>query len=156
MVTFYFDTSAIVKRYHKELGSEVLDKIFEAKEHGFALSFWTILEFTVVFSARMRRKTLSRHAFNTVISRFLKDVLDMFAVTSVNDELIASATPLAIKHNLPSADCLQLASALNLKKALEPAEENSFSSAQIKTCAKQQKKKEQNLLIQKRNMPRKN
>jgi len=123
MVTFYFDTSAIVKRYHKELGSEVLDKIFEAKEHGFALSFWTILEFTVVFSARMRRKTLSRHAFNTVISRFLKDVLDMFAVTSVTDELIASATPLAIKHNLPSADCLQLASALNLKKALEAAEE---------------------------------
>jgi len=123
MVTFYFDTSAMVKRYHEEVGSEILDKIFEFKEHGFAVSFWTILEFTVAFSARMRRKELSRDAFNTVVSRFLKDVLDTFAVTSVNDELIASATPLAIKHNLPSADCLQLASALNLKKALEPANE---------------------------------
>lgn len=31
MVTFYLDTSAIVKRYRKEIGSEVLDKIFELK-----------------------------------------------------------------------------------------------------------------------------
>jgi predicted nucleic acid-binding protein len=29
MVTLYFDTSAIVKRYHKEKGSDTLDKIFE-------------------------------------------------------------------------------------------------------------------------------
>ena len=123
MVTFYFDTSAIVKRYRKEVGSDILDKIFEFKEHGLAVSFWSLLEFTVAFSAKMRRKELSRDAFNAVISRFLKDVLDTLAVTTVNDELIASATPLAIKHNLPSADCLQLASALNLKKALQPAKE---------------------------------
>lgn len=36
MPTFYFDTSAIIKRYHKELGSEVLDKIFELKELAFS------------------------------------------------------------------------------------------------------------------------
>ena len=35
MATFYFDTSAIVKRYHKEPGSEVLDKISELKGHVF-------------------------------------------------------------------------------------------------------------------------
>jgi predicted nucleic acid-binding protein len=35
MITFYFDTSAIVKRYHKEIGSDILDKIFELKD-GFA------------------------------------------------------------------------------------------------------------------------
>lgn len=46
MIVFYFDTSAIVKRYHKELGTEVVDKIFEAKpkEYGLAISFWTVLE----------------------------------------------------------------------------------------------------------------
>ncbi|MGB9622581.1 MAG: type II toxin-antitoxin system VapC family toxin [Candidatus Bathyarchaeia archaeon] len=123
MVTFYFDTSAIVKRYRKEIGSEVLDKIFELKGHAFTISFWCILEFIVAFSARMRREKLSRKAFNAVVSRFLKDVLDRFAVTSVNDELVASATPLAVKHALPSADCLQLANAISLKKALEPMKE---------------------------------
>jgi hypothetical protein len=69
----------------------------------------------------MRRKGLLRDAFNTLVSRFLKDVLEMFAVTSVNDELIASATPQ--KKN-------------DLCRAAE--------------------KNEQNLLIRKRKMHRKN
>jgi len=43
MVTLYFDTSAIVKRYHKEIGSDTLDKIFELKI-GFATSFWTVIK----------------------------------------------------------------------------------------------------------------
>jgi len=123
MVTFYFDTSAIVKRYRKEVGSEILDKMFERKELGFTISFWSILEFIVAFSTRIRREELSREALDAVVSRFLKDVLDRFAITSVNDELVASATPLATKHALPSADCLQLASAIHLKKALEPTKE---------------------------------
>ncbi|MEM2122414.1 MAG: type II toxin-antitoxin system VapC family toxin [Candidatus Bathyarchaeia archaeon] len=123
MTTFYFDTSAIVKRYRKELGSEVIDEIFELKEHAFTISFWSILEFMVAFSTRTRKKALSREAFNAVVSRFLKDVLDRFAMTSVDDELIASAAPLAVKHALPSADCLQLANAINLKEALESMRE---------------------------------
>ncbi|MBS7626597.1 type II toxin-antitoxin system VapC family toxin [Candidatus Bathyarchaeota archaeon] len=122
MVTFYFDTSAIVKRYRKEIGSEVLDKIFERKD-AFTISFWSVLEFIVTFSTRMRRGDLSRDAFNVVVSRFLKDVLDRFAITTVNDELVASATLLAVKHALPSADCLQLASAINLKRSLKPMKE---------------------------------
>ncbi|MCS4542324.1 MAG: type II toxin-antitoxin system VapC family toxin [Euryarchaeota archaeon] len=123
MATFYFDTSAIVKRYRKEIGSEILDKIFERKEHAFTISFWSVLEFIVAFSTRMRREGLSREAFNAVVSRFLKDVLDRFAITTVNDELVASATPLAVEHALPSADCLQLASVIHMKKALEPIKE---------------------------------
>ena len=123
MVTFYLDTSAIVKRYHKETGSEVLERIFEPGEYELATSYWSVLEFTVAFSARTRRKELSKDAFNIVISRFLRDVLDRFAITGVSDELIASATPLAIKHSLPSADCLQLASAISLERALGPARE---------------------------------
>lgn len=124
MVTFYLDTSAIVKRYRKEIGSEVLDKIFELKGHVLTTSFLSVLEFIVAFSTRMKRKALSREAFNAVISHFLKDVLDRFVIMSVNDELIASAAPLAVKHALPSSsDCLQLASVVSLKKALEPAKE---------------------------------
>lgn len=58
-----------------------------------------------------------------VVSHFLKDVLDRFAIISISDELIASAAPLAVKHSLPSADCIQLSSMINLKKALEPVKE---------------------------------
>jgi len=86
MVTFYFDTSAIVKRYHREMGSEVLDKVFGLKEHEFVTSYWTVLEFTVAFSARMRRKALSKNAFNVVMSRFLRDVLDDFTIARARQQ----------------------------------------------------------------------
>jgi hypothetical protein len=80
-----------------------------------------MLEFTVAFSAKKRKKALSKHAFNTIISGFFKDVLDMFVVASVNDELIASAAPLAIKHNLR---CLStyatLSRCLNVYKLCKP------------------------------------
>ena len=153
MATFYFDTSAIVKRYHKEPGTDVLDKIFELRKNGFATSFWTVLEFTVAFSIRTRRRELSREAFNVALSRFLKDLLDRFAITSVNDELVASATPLAVKHALPSADCLQLASATHLKRALEGAKEKLVLVFQTKTYAKQPIRKESISSIQRRRTP---
>jgi len=140
MITFYFDTSAVVKRYHKEKGSEVLDKIFELKEQGFATSLWTILEFVVAFSARMRRKRLSREAFNIVVSHFLKDTLDRFVISSVNDELVATATSLAVRHSLPSADCLQLASAMHLENALESAKEKLVVVCSDKDLCKAAKK----------------
>ncbi|MBS7612071.1 hypothetical protein KEJ27_07725 [Candidatus Bathyarchaeota archaeon] len=41
----------------------------------------------------------------------------------MNDELVASAALIAVKHALPSADCLQLASVASLKHALEPMKE---------------------------------
>jgi predicted nucleic acid-binding protein len=139
MVTFYFDTSAIVKRYHKEIGSDVLDRIFELKV-GFVTSLWTILEFIVAFSFMVRRKELSRETFNTVISLFLKEVLDMFIITSVNDELIASATLMATKHPLPSADCLQLASVKSLSSALELVKERVVLVCSDKELCKAAKK----------------
>jgi predicted nucleic acid-binding protein len=84
---------------------------------------------------------VSREDCNIVISRFLKDVLDRFAITSVNDEPVASANPLAVKHALTSADCLQLASAICLKKGLESTKENLFLCAQIETYAEQLRKR---------------
>ena len=87
MIVFYFDTSALVKRYRREAGSEALDRVFKL-EKPFATCFSTVLEFIVAFSAR-RRGELSGETFNMLVSRFLKDVLDRFIVLSVDDEIAA-------------------------------------------------------------------
>ncbi len=67
---------------------------------------------------REKRKLLSEEAFRVTLARFLKDVSDKFTIRSVSDELVASAILIANKHALPSADCLQLTSVLELKKIL--------------------------------------
>ena len=49
---FYLDTSAFVKRYVEEPGSELIDKIFNNAYRGrttLALSYWNIGEAAVVF-----------------------------------------------------------------------------------------------------------
>ncbi len=49
---YYLDTSALVKRYVKEPGSEVVDKIYAKAYRGIAviaISYWNIAEAAVVF-----------------------------------------------------------------------------------------------------------
>jgi len=132
MVTFYFDTSAIVKRYRKEQGSELLDKMFNLKEKRFATSLWTVLEFISAFSRLAKGGLISNNAFKKVVSRFLKDVRDIFMVISVNDELVALATSLATKHSLASADSLHLAALLTLRDMLGPGEKVVFVCSDAK------------------------
>jgi hypothetical protein len=45
MILCYFDTSALVKRYHTELGTEIVDGLFGLPGVGLITSLWTVLEF---------------------------------------------------------------------------------------------------------------
>ncbi|MBI1742888.1 type II toxin-antitoxin system VapC family toxin [Candidatus Acetothermia bacterium] len=124
MVHFYLDTSAIIKRYHQEIGSEVLDKILDSKaEKGLVTSYWAVLEFMGALSCKVERKELSKKAMGVAVASFLKELTDRFTVRSVNDELVAKALPMGLKYCLSSGDCLHLATTLELKKIFEEAED---------------------------------
>lgn len=70
-----------------------------------------------------QEKGAIKRSLQRTTSLFLKEAISRFAITGVNDELVASATLIAAKHALPSADCLQLASAISLKNTLQPIKE---------------------------------
>ena len=50
MAVFYLDTSALVKRYKTEEGSDIIDYLYDnlPKGHSLATSFLTVLEFEKV------------------------------------------------------------------------------------------------------------
>ena len=57
---YYLDTSALVKRYVKEPGSEIVDRIYTKAYRGLAViaaSYWNITEAAVVFDKYERRQT---------------------------------------------------------------------------------------------------
>ena len=54
MPAYFFDTSALVKRYHVEEGSEKVDEIFNDTEGIFAIVSITIAEFTSVFARKLK------------------------------------------------------------------------------------------------------
>ena len=59
---YYLDTGALVKRYVKEPGSEVVDKIYTKAYKGIAviaISYWNIAEAAVVFDKYEKRLRLS-------------------------------------------------------------------------------------------------
>jgi predicted nucleic acid-binding protein len=133
---FYFDTSALVKRYHPEKGSPVVDRIIEAKgRRGLITSYWTVLEFAIAFSWKRTRKEISDRALNVAVGNFLKELTELFTVRSVDDDLITAAIPCGFQHRLSSADALHLATAIELMRfSEEVGDKVIFVSADSKLC----------------------
>ncbi len=106
----YLDTSALLKRYFKEAGSEeVNSKWKEGTE--IVTSVVTYAE-TVASIHRKRRETsLPHNILTTIIRLFQKDWKGFFTV-EVNNDLNAMVDKIVAVHPLRGFDAIHLASAL--------------------------------------------
>ncbi len=113
---YYLDTSALVKRYVEEPGSEMVDDIYTRAYKGVTIivtSYWNIAEAAVVFDKYERRLGLSaRHQMEALLreSRTLAGLLRLKLVP-ISSTLIYETTKLVLKHHVYCADALQIASA---------------------------------------------
>ena len=51
---YFFDTSALLKRYHPEIGSNVVDAVFDLTDMIRVISDLSIIEFYSAFARRVR------------------------------------------------------------------------------------------------------
>ena len=113
---YYLDTSALVKRYVKEPGSEIVDGIYTKAYRGLsviAASYWNIIEAAMVFDKYERRLGLSaRHLMEALLREFrtLAGLLRLKLVP-VSSTLIHETIDFVLKYHIYSADALQIASA---------------------------------------------
>ncbi|NJE02981.1 type II toxin-antitoxin system VapC family toxin [Thermococcus sp. MV11] len=115
----YLDSSAILKRYLNEEGSDVVRKAFRDAYRGevkLAFSFWNVGEVLGVFDKKLRRGELSEEDFNFLKKGFLAEVkrftrLGVLEVVPVHSLLLADAWELIERHHLYQADALQIVSA---------------------------------------------
>jgi predicted nucleic acid-binding protein len=114
MPAYFFDTSALVKRYHVEEGSEKIDEIFNDPEGIFAIASITIAEFTSVFARKLNEGVISENDLRICLSEFSKDMISSFGIVDLGRNHINKSVPLIIKHNLRTLDSLQLAAFLDL------------------------------------------
>jgi predicted nucleic acid-binding protein len=70
MKTYFLDTSALVKRYHQEVGTNVIDKIFGEEDKELFISDLSIIEFHSVIALKVRTREISRDAFSHLIGLF--------------------------------------------------------------------------------------
>lgn len=114
---FYFlDTSALVKRYHSEKGTDKIDKIFTEDDRAIVISSISITELVSALNRKKEDKIISREDLEIALSKFFHDAIKDFLILELDGEHIKSSIMLVLKRNIRTLDSLQLAVALGLKE----------------------------------------
>ncbi len=109
MITFYFfDTSALIKRYHLEKGTNRVDQIFDSPSNAIAISNIAITETFSAFSQKLQRGEITENALNMAVSQFSTDVLERFIVIDIDNIHIAKSKEIVLTYHLRALDALQL------------------------------------------------
>lgn len=111
----YFDASALVKRYVRELSSASVRRMLT--DGPAATSRLSAVEITSALARRTREKALSAAKRDRLLGQLTHD-LPALLVIELTPELITRARALLLRHPLRSSDAIQLASALFLQEAL--------------------------------------
>ena len=131
---FYFDTSAIAKRYSPEKGSKKIDDIIGDKSNIVVIGNIAITELYSAISKKYRIGEISRQDFLSAIYRFEDDISkNIYRFLEVDNEVITAAEILILKYSeLRTYDSIHLALALQLTK-LKPIIVTS-DTVLLKTC----------------------
>lgn len=122
MVWVYFDSSALVKRYSAEDGTEVVNELFrQLPIEQMSCAVIGILEIISVLVRKRNDGRLTPNLFAQAMIELNKEVVESegFSVASVDDGLILSALDLITKHNINATDAIILRSCLNLQQVLK-------------------------------------
>lgn len=116
---FYFDTSALLKRYVAEPGSEWVNDLLATSPAPFVfISQLTTVETVCAFSRRLREGTLSSAAHTRLLSAFDYDITYRYHLLDVMPITIEMARQFAQKHPLRAYDAMQLATAWLVNQTL--------------------------------------
>ncbi len=122
MPTFYFDTSALAKRYREEKGSRFIDKLFqllEKPQNRGATSFLTFLELLAMIGRLLKGKQITQESYNRTLARILHDLNLYFSISPLSTSILARSVDVIKRHSLKAPDAQQLAAALELEPILE-------------------------------------
>lgn len=112
----YFDSSALVKRYIQEEGTEFVETLCE-KERLIATSKLTYPEILSALARKRRLKEISDKEYEAIFQKFTNDWAGI-AVLEFHDEIFVLLKGLFELHSIRAADAVHLASALWLKESM--------------------------------------
>jgi predicted nucleic acid-binding protein len=119
MAFYFFDTSALVKRYHLETGSECINAIFDDQDNVLIVSELAIVEMASALQRKRNRGEITLQAMYDALTYFANDVLGDLIVAGFRSGFIQQAKDLVLQHGLRTLDALQLTAVLELR-ALSP------------------------------------
>lgn len=114
MKTYFLDTSALVKRYHQEVGTDIIDEIFGEEGKVLFISDLSIIEFHSAIALKVRTREISRDAFFHLIGLFSNELdMGLYQIKRIDEEEKQEAVKLLTNYGfdyaLRTLDSLQLA-----------------------------------------------
>jgi len=127
----YYDTSALVKQYLHEAGSNRVLELLKSGEKVYTASL-TYAETHAAFSRRSREGRLKRQTTRRLALRFDRD-WESYDIVVLSENVLQLARQMLYRHPLRSADAIHLASALLLART-SPTARWSFVCADDRLC----------------------
>lgn len=113
MAGFFFDSSAIVKRYVNEIGSNFVDSLTDLKSRNIVLlARVTRVEVAAAIARRLKNKSITPADAQNILAAFQYDLINNYYTVEITPVLLSSAMSLATKHALRGYDAVQLAAVL--------------------------------------------
>ena len=115
MTFYFFDTSALVKRYHMESGSERVNAIFGDQDNILIISELAIVELASALQRKQNRGEVTFQTMNDALAQFANEVLSDLLVAGFRSGFIQQVRELVLQHGVRTLDVLQLTSALEFR-----------------------------------------
>ncbi len=112
---YYLDTSALVKRYAWEDGSDWIQALCEREDRVKAIAHIGVVETVAALNKKRRQGNLSQDDCAEVIGEFLQDTQKDYVLVAVGEDVINRAVDLTQQHPLRGYDAVHLSCALALK-----------------------------------------
>ena len=107
----YLDTSALVKRYCEEVGSDVVNEVFESSNE-IITSYWTLAEAIAAIDKKVAKRQISEEEKDFVIHVLFSDVLIRVTFMKISNEFIEAILEGILAYHLSADDALQLFSCI--------------------------------------------
>jgi len=124
---FFLDTSALSKRYVAEIGTPLVNHLFNTVPKQRMIA--SILMLGELVSILVRKKNsghISEMVYLQVMAEFRAELADEIGIMlqSVSDDLVRASLPLIEQYSLNATDAIILRSALNVANALRAADDD--------------------------------
>jgi predicted nucleic acid-binding protein len=114
--TLFFDTSALVKRYYAEDGTDRVDELIETDGSLVVISSLSIIETTSAFKRKQNRDEITEQQVDQLLGTFFQEALDDFIIVPFEESSLQFAFDLVLKQDLRTLDSLQLSAAITINQ----------------------------------------
>lgn len=122
MAAYFFDSSALVKSYIGETGTDWTRLIVNSEENVVHVASLTRVEVISALTRRFKRGDIPQAEFDRACLDSKLDMANQFEVIRITDRMIEEAATLAQTRSLRAYDAVQLAAALDTSRIVAQVE----------------------------------